>query len=218
MELLVVFSITIFHKSFLSRWQKTRVFAFIWRGVEERLGGEKVRKVTVAVLAFALLILCTTVAPALAKAEKVPVAGLSITTGGGPTDDFKTWDTKGGIDQVRGVIVTSISKYWVGVTSVPNPAVNPTYVFAVTTILSPGMENTKTDRAISLWKSTMSYPAVGQVLGTFEGVMHVESDGGITTVHCVYQGTGMFEGQTLMMSGLRTGSAPGVIEGFLLTH
>ena len=175
------------------------------------------KKVAVIVLAFALFMMAFTVAPVMAKAEKVSVAGLSVITGGELPDDFRAWETEGGTVHARGGIAISISRYWIGVSSVPNPAVNPTYVFAVRSDVSSN-NNEKTERGVSLWKSVMSYPATGTVQGTFEGVMHVEGDGSLTTMHVVYQGTGMFEGQTMVVSGTKQSGQPGVIEGFLLTR
>jgi hypothetical protein len=178
----------------------------------------RVKKFAVVVLAMALLMLTLTVASVKAEgAEKVPVAGLSIITGMSPSDDFRGWISDDEIGHLRRMIITSVSLYWMDATSVPNPPLNPTYQFSVYTLMS-GQGNYKTDRGVSLWKSVMSYPAVGPVQGTFEGNLHVESVGDVTTMHVIYQGTGIFEGQTLMVSGEKIGMVPGVIEGFLLTR
>jgi hypothetical protein len=188
----------------------------------------KILGVAVAVLAIAMLAI--TIVPVSAKAEKVPVVGLNYSIGGLPPSD--SWETNGGIAQVRDATVYGKSYYWFDLSAIPGtppypypvpPASSyfnpqPTYVFKSTSIAS-GMENTKTDQAVSHWDVIMVYPFSGTEQGRFVGQMQVRTDGDVTTMQCVYQGFGLFEGKTLMVSGIRTySSQPGLIEGYLLTR
>lgn len=181
------------------------------------------KKVVVSILGLALLmVLVASAAPVMAKAEKVPVVGLSFLTGGlPPTSD---WETKGGIEQYRGAWATGVVYYWFDRTIVPPAPYNsplPTYKFNQTSEVS-GMSNDEAGFGVSHWKCVLRYPlpALGPEQGRFEGVMQVvgteTESGSFTTMHCVYQGSGIFEGQTLIVSGEKIGGAPGVIEGFLL--
>ncbi len=182
------------------------------------------KRMMILVPVLALLMLAAAIAPVMAKAEKVPVAGLSYITGGVPPE--RIWDTEGGISQMRGAVAYGANYYWID-SALPDPPwtqdklSTATYKFLATSELS-GMENEKTGKSVSHWKVVMSYPFYwppsGPILGTFEGVMHVESAEGLTTMHCVYQGSGIFEGQTLIVSGTKLSGQPGVIEGFLLTR
>ena len=114
------------------------------------------------------------------------------------------------------------------------------WTFASSSIQS-GIINTKTDDGELHIKMTWTYPAVGTVQGTFEG----EAKGKTTTYayvpttgiphpfystniyHTVLQGSGIFDGQTLKLDGIRpsldpavyppiTGPKPTSWEGFLL--
>ncbi len=180
------------------------------------------KKVAVAGLAFALLTMTFASVPVMAKAEKVPVVGLSILQGGLPPS--RSWEADDGIHQVRGAMSWGINFYWFDRTSIPfNFTVPPTYMFNSTSEIS-SMINEKTLSSVSHWKAVMRYPVslLSPELGRFEGVMQVRTEvlesGTFTTMHCVYQGSGIFEGQTLVVSGTKLGSQAGVIEGFLLTR
>jgi hypothetical protein len=191
-------------------------------GVAERRGGEKLKKAAVAVLGLALSIMLVASASAvMAKSEKVPVVGLSLLMGGAPPE--REWETNGGVEQFREAWATGAVYYWFDRTVAPPPAPYnsppPTYKFNQTSELN-GMTNSEAGVSVSHWKCVLRYPlpALGPELGRFEGIMTVKSDGTLTTMHVVYQGSGRFEGQTLMVTGTKLGGQPGVIEGFLLTR
>jgi hypothetical protein len=185
---------------------------------------------------LALLMLFAVVAPVMAKAEKVPVAGLSFITPTGAVPPERDWETGGGIDQYREAFGHGYNCYWINnplpsppwippvnlITGVPSTNPNrlrPDYLFYATAEIS-GMANDKADVSVSHWKAMMVYPIpyLGAEQGRFEGIMTVKSDGVLTTMHCVYQGSGIFDGQTLQVSGTKLSGQPGVIEGFLLTR
>lgn len=169
---------------------------------------------------LALLMLFAVVAPVMAKAGKVPVVGLSFLAGGFPP--VRDWTTEGGIEQFRGAWATGVVYYWFDRTIVPPAPYNsppPTFKFNQTSEIS-GMDNEEAGFGVSHWRCVLRYPlpSLGPEQGRFEGVMTVKSEGALTTMHCVYQGSGIFDGQTLQVSGTKLSSQPGVIEGFLLTR
>ncbi len=183
------------------------------------------KKGLIFVLAAALLmVLVASAAPVMAKTERVPVVGLSFLAGGIPP--VRDWETEGGIEQFRGAWATGVVYYWFDRTVVP-PAPYasppPTYKFNQTSEIS-GMNNDNAGFGVSHWRCVLRYPlpALGPEQGRFEGVMQIFSKdtetGSFTTMHCVYQGSGIFEGQTLIVSGTKLGSQPGVIEGFLVSR
>ena len=179
------------------------------------------KKARVGIVALAsLFMLIVSVAPVMAKAEKVPVVGLSFLMGGVPPE--RQWETEGGILQLRNAWVTGTNYYWFDTTVLPPPPYNspaPTFKFNVTAEMT-GMVKVESGIAVQHWKSVLVYPlpALGPEQGRFEGVMTVKNDGVLTTMHVVYQGSGRFEGQTLMVTGTKLSGQPGVIEGFLLTR
>ena len=194
------------------------------------------KKVAVAVLAFALFMMAFTVAPVMAKAEKVPVTGLSFITPVGAVSPERAWiPGKSEVGQSRGAIGHGYNAYWINdplpqqpwippvlPNGNPNPAPDklvPDLLFYTTNEIS-SMINFVALMSIGHWKSVMVYPIpnIGAEEGRFEGEMMVFGTPELTTIHCVYQGSGIFEGQTLMVSGTKLSGQPGVIEGFLLTR
>lgn len=171
------------------------------------------RKMMILIPALALLMLLAAVAPVMAEpAKKVPVTGTS-TAVWYPGPDAEYWITDGGILQFRGLKTA-------GMTTINIPG-SPSLVLKTSGDLF-GMVNFKTGDGVMHCKSVWKYPAVGTVVGTFEGEFTADTTGGYpatySTMHCVLQGTGIFEGQTLMLSGEMTPPAPGLMEGFLLTR
>jgi hypothetical protein len=193
------------------------------------------KKVIGLMLSLALLMmLFVTVTPVIAKTAtiKSPVAGLSFLTPIGMVPPEHEW-TIGNLQLSYGATVHGYNCYWINnplpaqpwippvniMTGnlVPTSPLHPDYIFYTTSEVS-SISNTETGISISIWKMVMVYPipSVGPEQGRFVGLMIVKSDGSLTTMNVVYQGSGIFNRQTLQVSGEKQGNQPGVIEGFII--
>lgn len=162
----------------------------------------------VLVIAVALMAVAMLATPVMASpAEKIPVT-LAF---GAPTSDDpeKIWTTNGDIRQVRGVPTSRNIILYI-------PGELPLY--GVDTNTWNGQYNLKTDFAILHYDVVFAFSG-----GTFEGILTMKiKDYSLPPIfwyysaHLVFQGTGAFQGQTLMLSY----EGPFALEwtGYLLRH
>ncbi len=118
--------------------------------------------------------------------------------------------TEGGVFHYDGVSTAGTVSFYVTSTSIPD------YIFTAYTEFN-GTINTKTDNGVINQKMVWKYIVEGQVVGTFEGEAKVTTTTYLynpatgyprpqfstNIYHAVLQGTGMFKGQTLKISGIR---------------
>lgn len=179
------------------------------------------------ILALALLTL-SAVAPAIAApATRVPVHGVSISSG--ISTSSEKWLTGGDITQFRGGGSQGgqLELYIY-------PSTVPDYVLTVTEEYD-AMVNWKTGEGVWRFTFAMEYFENEQLVGAFKGQYIVKTTGAYLMPipnppyfvpvpwthlegHAVLQGDGVFEGQTLMLDFERTKPSPGTCEGFLLTR
>ncbi len=89
------------------------------------------------------------------------------------------------------------------------------YTFTTSSILN-GTINTKTDDGVMHYKMTWTYKVGSEVKGTFEGEINAKTTTYLyapsgnprpqfstNVLHCVLQGSGDFDGQTLKLDGIR---------------
>ncbi len=168
------------------------------------------------------------VAPSFALPESaVPVTITRTTTGVLNAGDY--WVTDGGIIQMRDCVYTGKAKLYI----TSSPPATPDYALTERREFS-GTVNQGSDKDIAFpgpwpdakvqWSEHVVWQFVvnGQVLGAFEGVWKLTSVGwyltptphdGPSEGHAVLQGSGIFEGQTLLLD-----YGNSVFTGYLLTH
>jgi hypothetical protein len=138
-----------------------------------------------------------------APATKIPVTATSERTG---VVSGESWTTNGGVTHFRDYQVTyDISLNIEGEGSLAGISSN----------VWNGRVNTKTGKAVLQYNAIWSFPG-----GSFEGVIQSRLESypppyEYYEIHCVLKGTGVFEGQKLMLSYEGTTTDP-VWEGFLL--
>jgi len=164
----------------------------------------------VSLLVFLMLIIAL---PVMAESpKKIPVTLVTSGTSNSPPE--KTWTTEGGIVHSQGAVRTG------GATLTIDGQVP--LVGTVTEDLGPSVINTKTGEMVGhALKCVFTFPG-----GSFEGVKITKAtyENGknvATEQHSVLQGSGVFEGCTLVLSQdweLTTPPMPKVYTGFLLTH
>ena len=166
------------------------------------------KKVTVVVLAMALLMLGALAVPVMAVSPKSLPALLTIKTSGVQnTVPEKTWTTEGGIIQERGIVRTvaydPVNKY------VQLKIGDVTYVGTIHAVVDT-MKNTEIGMFINhyhKWLITFPVQAGVTVESSFEGtnIWVSEPLPGATPPfsiegHATLQGSGFFEGQTLKIA------------------
>ena len=206
MELLLLFSITIFCANRISRLQLNRNLAFLEGYVRKREVIEVNRKLVV--LAVALLALAMLATPVV-MADKTDGQWVSVTqtfvSQIGPIIPSEAWRTDSGIFQLRGWQYRYTARLTVGNTIYP--------LYSVTTYdgaFNPnkGVVNLRYD-VVWYWYTGPPAVSANGFAGNFElKLTNVITypppvygpGGGGETIHCVLQGFGTFEGQTLMLS------------------
>jgi hypothetical protein len=163
----------------------------------------------VLVIAVALMAVAMLATPVMASpAEKIPVTlNFSPPTPLAPPE--KTWTTNGDILQIRGLPTS----YNIILTILGEPP-----LFGVDTNTLNAQHNLKTDVRILHYDVVWTFSG-----GTFEGRLTLKIHNNSLdpifwyySAHLVFQGTGAFEGQTIMMSY----EGPFALEwsGYLLRH
>ena len=183
-------------------------------------------KKAIVVIAVALMVAVMLAVPVLAApAERIPVALTVRTAAAQNTLPEKVWTTDGGIKHEQGIIRTVPLESMAG--NPPAPVKNvvlkidgvPIYgiIYAVVDV----MTNTKTGvmtNHYQKWIITFPVQTGVPVEGSFEGV-HTWSIDTTPTIsgqgHAVMQGSGGFEGQTLMLK-MEFPPMPVVWNGYLL--
>lgn len=163
------------------------------------------KKAAVAILALGLLVALMMVATVRAIPETaIPVTATQTGTG----TVFSGIVLNDGDIFFYDAVETGIVKLYITST------ITPDYTFEARGILN-GTINTKTDNGVFHRKMTWTYKVAGEVLGTFEGEVKADtttykyitgipvSKFSTNVLHTVLQGSGIFEGQTLKLDGLR---------------
>ena len=177
-------------------------------------GGEKMKKKSIIVSMFAILMLLAVVSPAMAApAQKFPVT--LDTKGKTIAPAERTWTTDGGIIHSIG----GVRGGPVFLTIDTNPTITGTYIETGNSVI-----NTKTGETIVHFnKMVCIFP-----LGSFEGAKTMRSlseirEGKPVTLeqeqHAVLQGSGIYEGQTLKIGYdwvLTNPPLPKIYEGILI--
>ncbi len=147
------------------------------------------RRVTVLVLAFALLMMFVAVAPVMADKPTV-TAIKAVQVGAFMPPPGKVWTTGSGILQVRDFLNVGTVKLYV-----PDSSSVPTYVFKLNNLASL-TRNSDNETAIIRVSAEWIYPVSGTTQGTFEGQIEWNYNGP-HVAHGLLHGTGVFEGQKL---------------------
>lgn len=147
------------------------------------------KKISVVVLVFVLLMMFAFVAPALA--ETPTITSIKAVQSATIASTEKTWDTNGGIRQMQGVVnVGTINLY------IPETASTPTYIFDLYNVYD---RTGDIDAGIPITirvNATWRYIVNNEIVGTFEGQIEWNFNSP-QIAHGLLQGTGFFEGQTL---------------------
>ena len=164
----------------------------------------EMNKNTVAVLVFAFLMMFAMVAPALAApAEKVIFIAKQVgnSVPPPPADDYRKITTPGDTIHTINQLGAGTIKLWIGTTEATG---TPTYQGTTNSIIMWNL-NLKNDyQGVIKFEMTWTLPE-----GTFEGNIIGEmyaplpNVNVLTGLHGVLHGTGIFEGQTLMLQGAR---------------
>lgn len=148
-----------------------------------------VKKISVVVLVFVLLMMFAFVAPALA--ETPTITSIKAVQSGTFTSTEKMWITNGDIRQQKGVVNEGTIKLYI-----PETASTPTYTFELYNVAHSTRDMDEPTPHTFLVNASWRYIVNGEVVGTFEGRI----DWNLYSpqiAHGVLQGTGIFEGQTL---------------------
>jgi len=170
---------------------------------------------TIAVLVLSIVL---AIAPVMAQAEKATITIIQLPNAvqPSPTEDTNIFDTNGYIHHAFNVPTAGTAKLWIN--SAPPAA--PTYT-ATTTSVNDINLNMKTGQGDSTAKVTYNLGT-----GTFEGVICGKISGPPFTMglqyyeinyHGVLHGTGQFEGQTMMLDGVKALGQPLIYTGTILT-
>ena len=148
------------------------------------------KRVTVIVLAFALLVMTFAAVPVMAKAPTVtPIKAVQV--GAFVPPPGKMWVTGSDIIQVRDFLnVGTVSLY------IPDSSAIPTYVFKLNNMASMTRNPSTEQPIIVRVNATWIYPMSGTTQGTFEGQIEWNFNSP-HVAHGLLHGTGIFEGQKL---------------------